>query len=334
MDIQGRATLSSLRAACLWLGALGCALLLTFTELKVFSPWDQVVSLWENDVSPVLIVGHPHFFRYLAAYPGFLAEELWPDVGFSAFVALFFATNIVLFEKLCGRMRFRTPSFISWTLFICVHLFMNGRGVIAWTAWLLCLNVCVARAVGMEKEGAAAFKTAMALFLAAASTGVFVVVALSFLIFAFREGRVGIRPRSRLQYVLYAVIGVPVLIFAGGYFWVSIEKNINYFGGGLTGLVNMLQHGAGRVFLESSVALVALILSMPVFLLGGFLMLTGRRWGTEKTLFAVVAAGGLFGFTVLTLALPLVALQLTDRRVFKSVLPRGLSGDESNEKTV
>lgn len=318
----------------MWFAALGCALLLTVTELKVFSPWDQVLILWEKNVSPILIVGHPHFFRYSAAYPGFLAEEIWPDYGFSAFIALFFATNMVLFEKLCWRMRWRSPAFLSWVLFVGVHLFMNGRGVIAWTAWLLCLNLCVARVTSTGQERAGGVKTAFALFLAAASTGVFVVVALSFVIFAFRARRGSLKPRSTLQYVLYAAVALPLLMVAGTYFWVAIEKNISYFGGGMTGLVNMLQHGAGRVFLGSSIALAALLLSTPLALLAGFLFFAGRRWSTEKTLFTVVAAGGLFGFTVLTLALPLLSLQITNRPVLNPRMRRLPLLDLPNEKIV
>lgn len=293
-----------------WVLALLFAVIFSRFGIKRFEPWPQVLELWESGVSPLLLAvsGHPHFFRFMTSYVGFLLEEAYPLMGFSFYVSIFFAANVLLWRKVAFLSNGRAPSAVAWTVFLAAHFFMNGRGVIAWTAWLLCVWLCLMQARGEPRRLKGLLLTALTCWLAAVSTGVFVVAVIAFVLFRFHykgRRRTGIFTKG-----LGLVISVPVLYVIANYFVVAVTKNIDFYGGGLQGLFGMLAHGVGKVLFGSEIMAV-LIVSLSAFTLMFFVMLLKLRkqaFTPMEKLIACAVFGGLFGFTVLTLAVPLVLL--------------------------
>jgi hypothetical protein len=293
-----------------WLFAYGAAALVLFSGIKRFEPWDQVLILWEADVSPLLlaVTGHPHFFRFLTAYPGFLWGESSPDFGFSLYISIFFAFNVVLWRKLALVAAGRAPGFVAWVGFLGAHFFMNGRGVIAWTAWLICSLICVQISRGSANGVRQMALATLACWLAAVSTGVFVVVVVAFVVFKIQYRRPA--PGHPLRKMLLICVSVPLLFYIAQYLLLSIQKNIDFFGGGLDGVFHMLEHGFGRVLFGSElVAILAVAGAAFTLLFGGMLIkIREKPFSPVERLLWFAAGGGLFGLTVLTLAVPLALL--------------------------
>lgn len=306
-------------AANVWwpsaLATLFAGLAITLAGIKRFEAWPQVEDLWLTGVSPLFLglAGHPHFFRYLAAYPGFLLEQAYPLVGFSLFVAMFMAANVALFRTLALAVSGRSPPVLIWVAFFAMHLFMNGRGVIAWTGWLLAMSVCLQVASGQHRWRTVLLLTAVASWLAAVSTGVFVVAVVAMVLFFFQS-----RSKQRMplwRRILYCLAALPLVYVVGMYFIVAVNKNLDFYGGGLAGAVQMLAHGMGTILLGSEYLALLLIAGTAFFLLFTYVLMRmrARPVSALEKLIACAMVGGLFGFTVLTLVIPALLLYVAQR---------------------
>lgn len=289
----------------IWLISFLFGAFLTLSGFKVFEPWGQIVELWGFGYSPLQLVGHPHFFRYIISYPGFFLDSYFQNIGFSLYINLFFAANCLLWHKFVVGYASRAPSFIFWMLFIATHFFMNGRGVIAWTAWLMCIGLCLDLIRSSEHVGFAATRVILSCFMAAVSTGIFSVVVFALMYHIFR------RIHNYGVHVRYGdLLGLLVLMFSTyfivDYFLFALDKNIEYYGGGVGGMISMLQHGMGAFLLHVN------LIGLFVALSGGSVVVyfLFKRFGFSiselNRLRLVCVFGGLFGFTVLTLIIPLL----------------------------
>lgn len=306
----------------IWILVLFSGIVASFIGLKTFEAWPQVIDLWEAEVSPLFLVGHPHFFRFLVAYPGFLIEEKLPNFGFSIYVTCFFASNVTLWRRLSLLCQDRRPPAWAWAVFLLAHMFMNGRGVIAWTAWLICAILCVR--LSRRESGGMTHLLLLALtcWLAAVSTGVFIVTVVSLFVF-YVQGRRRAVHRSKTSLLLSILLGVPLFTIVADYFWDSLQKNLEFYGGGLAGVFNMLRHGLGVVLFESNAILVLVIFLVGLALiLLTFLGMHGKRWTPVQKLIFFAFCGGVFGFTVLTLVIPLGLIYLMRGRKSRETASR------------
>lgn len=300
-----------------------CGALLSMLHIKTFEAWDQVTDLWDSGVSPLLlaVIGHPHFFRFLTAYPGFLLEGILPTVGFSLYISVYFAANVALWRHLTLLLAGRAPSAAGWLVFLAAHLFMNGRGVIAWTGWLICVLVCVRLIRGDTGGVKPLLLVALSCWLAAVSTGVFIVVVMA-LLFFYLQFRRRARVHIARKIVIFAVT-VPLLFYVGEYLILAIKKNIDFFGGGIDGVIHMLAHGLGRVLFGSdilAVCLIALAAFLLLFLVM-FVRMRKRSFTPLEQLLGYAIFGGLFGLTVLTLAVPIFLIYQQVRRAARGTAP-------------
>jgi hypothetical protein len=286
----------------------------TLIGLKNFEAWSQVLDLWASDEPLFLLAGHPHFFRYLLMYPGLSWEHHAPGLGFSTYVAMFVAFNAVLWQKLSYLCMRCTPPVGAWVIFIAIHFFMNGRGVMAWSAWLLCSCVCLHMQRGELGSWARLWRMTGACLLATVSTGVFVLVAITLLYFYATRANKNRRRSGLKKTVLFGLV-TPVLIIIFDYFLVAIDKNLEFYGGGFEGAFNMLNHGLGVIFAGSFIGTMLLIaLAPPALMAMAFFAIYGKDLLPLKKLILFAVGGGLFGFTVLTLIIPLLILQLSMRK--------------------
>jgi hypothetical protein len=278
--------------------------------------------LWEIDINPLLLLGHPHLPRYLVAYPGFLLEDVWPGAGFSLYIAAFFAASVALLRTIASLAIHRGPSLLVYAVFIGAHLAMNGRGAIAWTAWLLCVWVCLKVAAGIVRPGSQLGWVAISCLLSAVSTGVFIVVLITFAVFLLARLRSSRRTKT-IPKMLALIVAVPLGYLLLEYFLLAVDKNVEFFGGGLSGVLLMLEHGAGaRLFQFDTVSL--LLLTAIAFGAALFVVLTffGRPLTSLERLTLFPLLGGLFGLTVLTLSIPLLLLRWQTAACVQRVRPR------------
>lgn len=186
---------------------------------------------------------------------------------------------------------------------------MNGRGVIAWNAWLMCMHVCfdlvdVRRRVPI-------FRIALACFFGAVSTGVFIVIVVA--VFSFLMKRFSIQG-MRIKWIrvsLFFLLSSPLIIVICEYLIIAFEKNIDFYGGGMDGVFRMLHHGMGGAFFIFGEA-VALIVVVLVGLISVLFVVIGWKviFRDINLVQIIPVLGGMFGFTVLTLAIPVFLTQL------------------------
>jgi hypothetical protein len=293
--------------------------ILTLSGVKEFAAWPQVLELWQAQATPASLASHPHLFRYMVAYPGLLLEEALPGLGFSLYCCVFMVLNASVWSSIVRKTQFASPSYLVWGVFFLVHMFMNGRGVIAWSAWLLCVSLCIDLSRAAVPVKWSMIRGGVACFLGAVSTGVFVIVLFSIVVFLFQRWKAGgVRLRS-IKSLLLLLMLIPCGYVFGSYFFVAVEKNLDYYGGGMEGLFHMLGHGMGKIFLSDDGVIIALVLGLPVGSIAALVLFFAPPIRPLRKLLIISIAGGLFGFTVLTLAIPLILCE-TDkalRRTFR-----------------
>ncbi len=286
------------------------AVLATFSGVKVFESWEQVLILWDGAVNPLLLVGHPHLPRYLVAYPGFLLQELLPVNGFSIYISVFFAINVLLLTKIALLVNQRQPSILIIIGFIGAHLAMNGRGVIAWTSWLICLWVCIK----VKKKIASSLSQmgwiVISCWLAAVSTGVFIIV-MAALIFLLLKNIFLVNKAKSAKNLLTTLAISPVAFALVDYLILAIEKNMDFYGGGFYGVINMLQHGVGVILIDiTPTNLLLIFVAGIIIVFMVILSILGRSLTDLERFIVLPLLGGFFGFTVLTLVIPPLLLRL------------------------
>ena len=78
-------------------------------------------------------------------------------------------------------------------------------------------------------------------------------------------------------------------------------KNVNFYGGGITGFVNMLNHGTGKIFYgldqASLVLFIFILVFLTIFLVGFYLR--SKRYQLLYTFVASSIIGGLFGYSTM-----------------------------------
>lgn len=293
-------------------------LVLTKLGIKAFSPWSQVTDLWESGNTIKELSGNFHFFRYLVAYPGLYLENIWPGFGFSAYVGLFVAASAMLFRASNLLANSHSPGILAWAIFFSAHAFMNGRGAIGWTAWLLCVYLALRNYDKRGLSGVFNFRTAFIVtsstFLASVTSGVFLVVLASHFMLLGRAvwtssipSPGSVRLKSFLSFAISLVLLVVVLNFAVKYLQSAIEKVIVFFGDAS----GVIHHGIGQVLSEFDPVVFFSFLMILALTASVFVVLArGRAHPATWRLLFVCLVGGSAGFTALTLIIPVLALFL------------------------
>lgn len=280
--------------------------------LKEFYAWHQVLYIWNYKGKVPLELWDQHFFRYIIAYPGLYLKALFPPFGFSIYCLIFFVLNVVLLSRIFCKVFGMEPSFLWWCFFISAHFFMNGRGVIAWTAWLSCIAICIDLNESEKKVRKAGLRFVGTCFLAMVSTGVFIVVVSSIFLFVFnRIKQLGFSCflKTRSLFAFFALL--PFVFLFANRFYVAIYKNISFYGGGGLSILNMLDHGAGKFFLDldSFGRWLMLFLISPFFSVLALFLFCRKKSRVDEKLLLITIIGGFFGYTVLTLSIPLLFIQ-------------------------
>lgn len=300
--------------AAIWIAFSG----LVLAGAKQFSMWGQVLAMQGNDL--LLLYGqlHPHFLRYLLVSPVFVLSDATgyqPDAIFSgaSVLALFL---VFLAIRHLDRVLARTPSEWAgtWLSFILcgIALLMNGRGVLALLGYAVLLVSLVPIHHNYSPRWWLFISLPVAMLCCSVSSGV---LAVGFL-FLLAVCLICVLRHRASQNPLNTVIALTACVATMTLYWnfllIGFQKNLTFYGGGMEGMWNMLGHGAGKVM--TMVDPFLLILVIPVLSIAFFVALWSARVFAPAVVICAAAvlaasAGGLFGFTTLSVGLvPVLAM--------------------------
>lgn len=291
---------------------------LHLVNVKTFVPWSQVTRIWSSDLPLLAYAGHFHFYRTLIASPGLWLEDIWPEHGFSLYVSLFLFLVSLLLVRIQILLSGRAPQLWAWFLLLALFMLMNGRGAIGWAGWILCVHACLGAAMGVR--AGLSLKTVCQCFLglsfATVSSGVLVASVALIVYFVFAE-ILHRRRKHRWRMSTIRLIGVSLVCIAVpilGYFVFhhlldAVEKNLNFYGGGLEGMMGIATHGIASQI--EKVTTVHVLSGGLVLLFAMLFALSHYRKRIENKLLAAIMIpvfGGIFGITILTLSFPLIII--------------------------
>ena len=288
--------------------------LLSVSDVFQFNDWDQVSVFWDAGVQPFSIINHKHFLRYLVSYPGFLLQEEIPSIGFSIYLSIFFSINISLFRLLSFEAFKRSVQSWAWMIFAVSQLFMNGRGLVAWTGWLICIYLCLRINKGESMSIGKLSLITISIMFASVTSGVFIVTIFTIFVFILSEYKSFFNTRKKSFFFLILLFML-IAFFYSKYFIAAIEKNISFFGGGIEGLFNMTSHGLGKFFFGSFIGEIAFFALIEfAFLAIVFLKIKRYKINPFQKLFLIALCGGGMGFLTLTLLVPVTILYFMSLR--------------------
>lgn len=272
--------------------------------LTTFVSWPQVELLHRSGLDLDLLYGHPHFFRYLVARPGFLLADRFGDVAFSFYLGNFAFGSLMLMYSLVRRQSFWIAA-SAVLLVLVIQMLMNGRGVISWFGWMIILKIVLDSP--RVRPVLHFCLLIFALLCTSVSSGTFSVAfgtTLAFL--AIRIDRAN----------WWRLIGIMAALLASywGLFMQGVERNLAFYSlGNRNPVINMLQHGAGDIVINHPVAIVLAICSALLALLLLWNPLLSKMNARDLIVLIVPVGGGLFGYTTLSLLVPSVVAVLARR---------------------
>lgn len=230
-----------------------CALFLLNKEF-VFIPQAQTLLDWDTNLLTWFKEGHVHAIRLLIAYPGYIISALCKielNQGFSLYCVFVFTmlySNLIsVIKKLIKKIEL-VPFYNILCLIYCMILFMimNGRIVFAFCGISMILKCNAELWVDGKFNFITVVKIGLGILLTTVSSGTLVVGCIViFLGILLSKNFKGIIAKKWLWII--GVLLLPAIYIFGKYVMVMIRKNIDFFGGGIDGIINMLQHGVGRI---------------------------------------------------------------------------------------
>ncbi len=274
-----------------------------------------------DNVGNDLIVTESHRLRYALTYPLFLLAEgrpFSPDDLYTLLVPILAVGTCLL--CLGSAAQVAEKRIAAWAVLAVVPLgglffAMDGRLIFAFFGYALVLRAMLADASGLAAK---LMGLTIGIIFASVSSGTMLSALGLVALLSVWQARAVTSALDRL--VALAPIFYAVLVFHHD-ISVAVFKNVAYYGGGLSGVVSMLDHGLGRVMIR-------LAASPGWALIGGVigglglagLFRTLRR--LNEPLFPMIvllaAALGLFGYSTLSLvSIPISAwaVLLINRRV-------------------
>lgn len=266
-----------------------------------FQLWSQVLILQGSTLQFENLFSQAHFLRFLLVLPTFLISDYFNlsyDFVFSilCFVMVMLiiinCKNIFLFFEKKGRNI--TLIYITVT-FIAISAFMNGRVLFAFLGFsFLILSICrwENHCIGNANL---IVRLLISLFLCSVSSGTFLSTILAIIFWSSIYFK---RRKGKLSVYLVIMLGaVSPIIF------LYIAKNVNFYGGGIKGVFNMMNHGIGRVFYTLDLFSLCMLTFIVWLAFLGFMMVIKYQNKTKLLHLFIGTSGlaGLFGYSTLSL---------------------------------
>ncbi|NOH70728.1 hypothetical protein F0225_05125 [Vibrio pectenicida] len=290
---------------------------LVSSDVKTFNLWDQVTYIWEtHGLIWSDMLTHPHGPRYTLVYPIFALSELINidyNIIFSYFcailIALTISLNISIGRKLLSRrLTFQELTIIS-IFYISLAFAMNGRILFAITGSSLFFFSII-----NEKKGfTAIFNLIVAVIFCSVSSGTLIIMVTWLVIYTLWS-----KNENYFYLIVKTILVGLFFLFFGNFLSIITRKNIDYYGGGLEGAFNMLNHGMGRIaFIDAtiSLSLCVALFSLTIIVLSTTTLLNQvkikKYLAKLYFLCSIGLLGGLFGLSTLAVSIPLIMAIIT-----------------------
>lgn len=273
--------------------------------------------------------GDVHAIRLLIAYPGYIISKVFAielNIGFSYYCVTMFTVmyliiidTVLKFKKSRLRYDSETKMFFALIPFLILPFIMNGRLIAAFLGFSILIHLFVALFHGQSRMGSIKkfLIGCLGLVLTMVSSGT-MSVALVYCLFSVYV--LNYKQIKKIKFIKKALLTLvvisPVIYIVLSYFWQMLIKNINFFGGGIEGFINMFSHGAGRLLILNGPGLIITLIAGAVFVLLNMVYLrnaiiTKYRYIPILAGINISLYGLLFGFsTGLMMIPPLILLIL------------------------
>lgn len=280
--------------------------------IKSFEIWGQITYIWGGRPSPIILIleGSAHALRYTLLYPVLVFSEFFNfdhDVVFSYLVLvsmfitvrnIFRSAEIILGRRLIGVVGVVAVVIPIETLFF----LMNGRGTISFLGYSICFRILIHLIYHRELNTTQMILLFVGIVMCSVSSGVLASAYMSILIgvgaIIHNMVKQGVTKNS-----LKAVFGLVLLLgIFFIFFLIGIQKNLDFYGGGLEGFKGLLSHGAGYVLIGFvDVPFLTVLTALGGMIL--FAMLIARFKHPQLALFiCTTLACGAFGYSTLAIA--------------------------------
>ena len=288
-----------------------CLLLFLFSPFHEFKLWSQVTYLRGSVPNLGNLSSEAHLLRYLLVYPIFVLSD---QTGLNADYLFRLLCFVMLFLTIrhCTKMadyylqKNELYFIICFALlFLLLSAFMNGRIIFAFLGFsYLLLSVQNWEKKQLSNLGLC-LRIFPVLFLCSVSSGTFLSCLLGLILWSVVFVN---RPKKSLY--LY---GFMLLVVLSPVVNLYVFKNINFYGGGFSGFVNMLNHGAGKIFHLVDFASLTLIILIIAHLsvIGIALLYYEKKYRLHLLFTASCMVAGLFGYSTLSLAIIPVSILMT-----------------------
>ena len=192
---------------------------------------------------------------------------------------------------------------------------MNGRGAVAFFGYALVLNAVLQIHYNRRLSLWVIVKVIAGIFLCSVSSGTFMsgilALAVAFWFELARLAKLSMSLRASRLGLILTFMALALLYFVWDFLAAGVLKNIDYYGGGAEGIVEMLNHGAGSVIYpfvrDLELWMITAILLVVAVLVSQALMTLPLGFMLHLILSAI--AIGVFGYTTLALAfIPMMIL--------------------------
>ncbi|WP_067587603.1 hypothetical protein [Endozoicomonas ascidiicola] len=256
-------------------------------------------------------MNNPHALRFYLVLPVFEISKLI-NVDYNylftilapvlIYIAASCINKVVYYIAALTTKKQRLMSFsLIFSILCLVSFFMNGRIIFAILAASILLyisffwkNLALSSIV---------FLFFLGLFFSSVSSGTLIVYLISFALTLFYYLlRIDVKMRViiLLSFVLFYVCIYPLLSM-------MFFKNVDFYGGGLTGFIQMLDHGFGAILVNDYGVVVKIYFSLIVlmscfFIIAIFIIYKWLR--LFMMLIFVALTGGLFGYSTMMMVIP------------------------------
>lgn len=293
--------------------------LLVYLEFYSFTFLPQAYTLLEKNNSILfwITVGHYHSIRLLIVYPSYLFSIYFGlplDVSFGYYCSITFALMAVFLVRISVEIKksgnIAAIAMITAAVIVMLASYMNGRGCFGLLGYSMILYAAV---IQNKNEKETDWIQILVCYLTGAvlstvSSGMLIVCTLFivFQIILFIINNKGVN-LNFIGFLGISIMLFPAILIGTRYIIRMIIKNIDYFGGGIAGCVNMLQHGVGQVLEHPSVFLLAALLMLALVIFAWNIIFLTFAYKKYHNHFQVVVAGNIafygmfFGLTTGTL---------------------------------
>lgn len=280
-----------------------CLLLFLLSPFHEFKLWSQVTYLRGNTPNLGNLFSEAHLLRYMLVYPIFVLSDqtgLHADHLFSVLCFVMLFLTIRHCTKMADYYLQKNELYFIICfalLFLLLSASMNGRIIFAFLGFsYLLLSVQNWERKKLSDLGLF-LRLFPVLFLCSVSSGTFLSSLLGLMLWS-------VVYVSRPKRWLY-LYGFMLLVVLSPIVHLYVFKNINFYGGGFSGFVNMLNHGAGKIFHLVDFASLTLIILIAVhlFVIGILLLYYQRKYRLHLLFTCSCIVAGFFGYSTLSLTI-------------------------------